>query len=136
MKKYEQEAIDTALYWNKEGFNKRNQDVSVKHMHFPHIRLWENKFSIFKNKEEFLKGFDQQSKNLTLEGWNHTVTRSIKVIQSDPEKVHLILHQSRRDKNGKEYHNFHTLWIMSKINEKWGIQFRSSFLEGASMTSY
>ena len=136
MKKYEQEAIDTALYWNEEGFNKRNQDVSVEHMHFPHIRLWENKFSIFKNKEEFLKGFDQQSKNLASEGWNHTVTRSIKVIQSDPEKVHLILHQSRRNKNGKEYHNFHTLWIMTKINEKWGIQFRSSFLEGASMTSY
>ena len=136
MKKYEQEAIDTALYWNKEGFNKRNQDVSVKHMHFPHIRLWENKFSIFKNKEEFLKGFDQQSKNLSSEGWDHTITRSIKVIQSDPEKVHLILHQSRRDKNAKEYHNFHTLWIMTKINEKWGIQYRSSFLEGASMTSY
>ena len=136
MKKYEQEAIDTALYWNKEGFNKRNQDVSVKHMHFPHIRLWENKFSIFKNKEEFLKGFDQQSKNLASERWSHTVTKSIQVIQSDPEKVHLILHQSRRDKNGKEYHNFHTLWIMTKINEKWGIQFRSSFLEGASMTSY
>ena len=58
------------------------------------------------------------------------------MIQSDPEKVHLILHQSRRDKNAKEYHNFHTLWIMTKINEKWGIQFRSSFLEGASMTSY
>tara|TARA_B100001146_G_scaffold224168_1_gene241161 strand:- start:4084 stop:4494 length:411 start_codon:yes stop_codon:yes gene_type:complete len=135
MKKYEQEAIDTALYWNKEGFNKRNQEVSVEHMHFPHIRLWENRFSIFKNKEEFLKGFDQQSKNLSSERWNHTVTKSIQVIQSDPEKVHLILHQSRRDKNGKEYHNFHTLWIMTKINEKWGIQFRSSFLEGASMTS-
>ena len=136
MKKYEQEAIDTALYWNEEGFNKRNQEISVEHMHFPHIRLWENKFSIFKNKQEFLKGFDQQSKNLASEGWNHTVTRSIKVIQSDPEKVHLILHQSRRDKKGKEYHNFHTLWIMCKINDKWGIQFRSSFLEGASMTSY
>ena len=27
--------------------SKRNQDISVEHMHFPHIRLWENKFSIF-----------------------------------------------------------------------------------------
>ena len=135
MKKFEKVAIDTALFWNEEGFNKRNSKLCVEYMHFPHIRLWKNRFSIFKNKEEFLKGFDQQSKNLASERWNHTVTKSIQVIQSDPEKVHLILHQSRRDKNGKEYHNFHTLWIMTKINEKWGIQFRSSFLEGASMTS-
>tara|TARA_B110000263_G_scaffold66277_1_gene57244 strand:+ start:409 stop:819 length:411 start_codon:yes stop_codon:yes gene_type:complete len=135
MKKFEKVAIDTALFWNEEGFNKRNSKLCVEYMHFPHIRLWKNRFSIFKNKEEFLKGFDQQSKNLASERWNHTVTKSIQVIQSDPEKVHLILHQSRRDKNGKEYHNFHTLWIITKINEKWGIQFRSSFLDGASQES-
>ena len=40
-----------------------------------------------------------------------------------------------RNKEGKEYHNFQTLWILTKINNKWGIQFRSSFLEGASQVS-
>ncbi|SVA56631.1 uncharacterized protein METZ01_LOCUS109485, partial [marine metagenome] len=42
------------------------------------------------------------------------------------------IHQSRRDKENREYHNFVTLWIVTKIKGKWGIQFRSSFLEGVS----
>jgi hypothetical protein len=50
MNNFEQEAIDAALYWNEEGFNKRNPDICIQFMHFPHIRLWNNKFSIFHSK--------------------------------------------------------------------------------------
>jgi len=46
----------------------------------------------------------------------------------------LLLHQSRRNSENIEYHNFHTLWIMTKVDGKWGIQFRSSFLDKASQT--
>jgi len=127
MESFEQEAINAALYWNEEGFNKRNKKVSVEYLHFPHIRLWKNKFSIFRNESEFLKGFDIQTKNLIKEGWDHTVTLDIKAVQSEKQKVHLLLHQSRRNIEGKEYHNFHTLWILTLIDGKWGIQFRSSF---------
>ena len=135
MKKFEKEAIDTALFWNEEGFNKRNSKLCVEYMHFPHIRLWRNNFSIFNTPNEFLKGFDIQSKNLSKEGWSHTVTLSIKPVQSDNTKVHLLLHQSRRRKNGEQYHDFHTLWILTKKDNKWGLQFRSSFLDGASQVS-
>ena len=135
MNKYEKKAIETALYWNEEGFNKRNKKITVEYLHFPHVRLWENKFSIFEDAEAFLKGFDFQTENLKKEGWDHTVTLDIKAVQSEEKKVHLLLHQSRRNKEGKEYHNFQTLWILTKINNKWGIQFRSSFLEGASQVS-
>ena len=93
------------------------------------------KFSIFEDAEAFLKGYDIQTENLKKEGWDHTVTLDIKAVQSEEQKVHLLLHQSRRNKEGKEYHNFQTLWILTKINNKWGIQFRSSFLEGASQVS-
>jgi len=103
-------------------------------LNFPHVRLWKNKFSIFKNKEDFLEGFDDQTKKLKEEGWDHTVTLDIKVVQSDETKVHLLLHQSRRNSENIEYHNFHTLWIMTKVDGKWGIQFRSSFLDKASQT--
>ena len=135
MKPYEKEAITAALNWNEEGFNKRDKKITIEGLHFPHIRLWQNKFSVFKNEKEFLKGYDIQTKNLKKEGWDHTVTLDIKAVQSQEEKVHLLIHQSRRNKNGEEYHNFQTLWIMTKINRKWGIHFRSSFLEGASQIS-
>ena len=57
-KNHEQEAIDLCMYWEK-GFNERNRDICIEAMHFPHVRLWENSFSIFHVAEDFLKGFDQ-----------------------------------------------------------------------------
>ncbi len=75
MKNSEKEAIETAILWNEEGFNKRDRKISVDLMHFPHVRLWNNQFSIFNSEEEFLKGFDQQTQKLEQEGWTHTVTK-------------------------------------------------------------
>ena len=134
MKSYEKEAVDAAVSWNDDGFNKRDKHICTSLLNYPHIRLWKNKFSIFKNKQDFLDGFDKQTENLKKEGWDHTVTLEIKVVQSDESKVHLLLHQSRRNSDDVEYHNFHTLWIMTNIEGKWGIQFRSSFLDKSSQT--
>ena len=115
MKKYEKEAIKT-VYLGKINF----------------LPIFNHKRRFF--KEDFLEGFDDQTKKLKEEGWDHTVTLDIKVVQSDETKVHLLLHQSRRNSENIEYHNFHTLWIMTKVEGKWGIQFRSSFLDKASQT--
>jgi len=54
MNNSEKEAIETALLWNEEGFNKRDRKISVDLMHFPHVRLWNNQFSIFNSEEESL----------------------------------------------------------------------------------
>tara|TARA_Y100000996_G_scaffold178725_1_gene139632 strand:- start:6021 stop:6440 length:420 start_codon:yes stop_codon:yes gene_type:complete len=135
MNNSEKEAIETALLWNEEGFNKRDRKISVDLMHFPHVRLWNNQFSIFNSEEEFLKGFDLQTQKLEQEGWTHTVTKDIQAVQSDESKVHLLLLQSRRNKNDIEIENFQTLWIMTKIDGKWGIRFRSSFVAGSSQIS-
>ena len=134
MKSYEKAVVDIAVSWNDDGFNKRDKDICTNLLNYPHIRLWKNKFSIFNKKKDFLEGFDKQTANLKREGWSHTVTLSIKVVQSDENKVHLLLHQSRRNDKDIEYHNFRTLWIMTRIDGKWGIQFRSSFLQKASQT--
>ena len=38
MNKFEKEAMDTAIYWNEEGFNKRNIKITYKTLFifFPH----------------------------------------------------------------------------------------------------
>ena len=86
-KNHEQEAIDLCMYWEK-GFNERNRDICIEAMHFPHVRLWENTFSIFYVAEDFLKGFDKQTADLEKEGWGKTITLDIKAIQSSDDKVH------------------------------------------------
>ena len=64
MKSYEKEAVDAAISWNDDGFNKRDKNICASLLNYPHIRLWKNKFSILKNKEDFLDGFDNQTENL------------------------------------------------------------------------
>ena len=58
MNNYEKEAIEIALRWNEEGFNKRNKEITIEYLHFPHVRLWENKFSIFEDGDAFVKGYE------------------------------------------------------------------------------
>jgi hypothetical protein len=67
MKSYEKEAVETAVSWNDDGFNNRDKGICTSLLNYPHIRLWTNQFSIFKNKQDFLDGFDKQTENLKKE---------------------------------------------------------------------
>ena len=71
------------------------------------------------------------TKALIAEGWHTTITKSVTAAQTGPEKVHLVIRQSRQRKDGSEYNGFDTLWIFTNIDGRWGVQFRSSFLTNA-----
>ena len=72
------------------------------------------------------------TEKLRAEGWHTTVTKSIDAVQAGSEKVHLVIRQSRQHADGTEYNGFDTLWIFTKIDGKWGVRFRSSFLANAA----
>ena len=115
--------------WNT-AFNARDMDAMVAEMHFPHRRLsGENEFQVWRTEDDFraTRG-DNTTASLNAQAWDHTATTSIEAVQSGTDKVHLAINQSRRRADGAEYNAFPTLWIFTKINERWGVQFRSSFL--------
>ncbi len=115
--------------WNA-AFNARDLDGMVAEMHFPHRRLsGENEFQVWRTADEFraTRG-ETWTAHLRAQTWDHTATTSIDSVQSGPNKVHLAINQSRRRADGSEYNAFPTLWIFTKINGRWGVQFRSSFL--------
>lgn len=115
--------------WNT-AFNARNMDGMLAEMHFPHRRLsGENEFQVWRTESDFRANRgDNATTSLNAQGWNNTATTSIEAVQSGAEKVHLAINQSRRRADGTEYNAFPTLWIFTKIGERWGVQFRSSFL--------
>ncbi|MCH8310519.1 MAG: hypothetical protein IIB17_08500 [Chloroflexi bacterium] len=119
--------------WN-DAFNARDRDGMVAEMHFPHRRLsGENKFQVWETADDFwASSGDNLTASLKAEGWNHTATTSIEAAQSGEDKVHLAINQSRRHADGTEYNAFPTLWIFTRIDGHWGVQFRSSFLSGAA----
>ena len=128
------EAIKAFHNWN-HAFNARDITAQLSHMHFPHVRLAENRFQAWETGDDFRAGEDVLTKRLKDEGWNHTDTTAIQAVQAGDDKGHLVIRQSRRHADGVEYHGFDTLWIFTKIDGRWGVQFRSSFLAAASNLS-
>ena len=124
------EAIAAFKRW-AAAFNSRDADAMVAEMHFPHMRLAGTEFQLWKASEDFHVAQDSMTRMLREEGWHITVTKSVTAVQTGPEKVHLVLRQSRQHADGTEYNGFDTLWIFTKIDGRWGVQFRSSFLANA-----
>ncbi|TDI93634.1 MAG: hypothetical protein E2O75_01440 [Chloroflexi bacterium] len=125
-----EEAIAAFKRW-AAAFNARDADAMVAEMHFPHMRLAGTEFQTWKSSEAFHEAQDSMTRMLREEGWHITVTKSVTAVQAGPEKVHLVLRQSRQHANGTEYNGFDTLWIFTKVDDRWGVQFRSSFLANA-----
>ncbi len=124
------EAIEAFRRWS-DAFNARDSDRMVAEMHFPHMRLSGTEFQTWQTEQDFRDPQDAMTEQLRDEGWHTTVTKSIDAVQAGPEKVHLAIRQSRQRADGTEYNGFHTLWIFTKIDGQWGVQFRSSFLANA-----
>ena len=122
-----EEAIASFRRWSI-GFNTRDTEAQLAEMHFPHLRLAQNMFQWWATPEEFSNVQEENTRRLKQEGWDHTATLSIHPIQVGTDKVHLAIRQSRQHADGTEYNGFDTLWIFTKRNGQWGVQFRSSFL--------
>jgi hypothetical protein len=127
MKDSAKEAIASFRRWCV-GFNARDTEAQLAEMHFPHLRLARNRFQRWEAADEFRAAQDENTRRLTAEGWHHTTTLSIHPVQVGVDKVHLAIRQSRQREDGAEYNGFDTFWIFTKLNGRWGVQFRSSFL--------
>ena len=125
------EAIETFTRW-AQAFNDRDADAMIAEMHFPHMRLAGTEFQTWTTSDDFRNPQDDMTAALKAEGWHTTITKSVTAAQAGPEKVHLVIRQSRQHEDGTEYNGFDTLWIFTNIDGKWGVQFRSSFLVNAT----
>ena len=128
MKSLDEKAIETFISWNN-AFNSRDLEKQVAYMHFPHLRLANNKFELWKTANDFRESHEEMTKKLFSENWNDTETISIDPIQFNEDKVHLAITQARKNIDGFKYNVFDTLWIFTIINGDLKVQFRSSFLK-------
>ena len=131
-----QEAIAAFHKWN-DAWNAGDVETQISLMHFPHIRLaGNNEFHSHETSNDFRLALEGATARLDAEGWHHTSTLSIEPVQAGPEKVHLAIRQSRQHADGTEYNGFDTLWIFTKIDGRWGVQFRSSYLTSSASVGF
>ncbi|MDA0263226.1 MAG: hypothetical protein O3A93_12545 [Chloroflexi bacterium] len=114
-----------------EGFmaalNAGDNQALFDTMHTPHIRISGTGVAIFADRDEleknYLKGFAARAGDK----WHHTVLDSAEALHSSGDKVHLFIQWTRYDKEDRPLLTHQALWIMTKVDGRWGAQARSSF---------
>lgn len=95
-----QEAVAAFHKWN-DAWNARDTETQISQMHFPHLRLVRNNvFNKWETSDDFRATEEATTARLSAEGWHHTTTLSVDAVQVGPEKVHLVIRQSRQHADG------------------------------------
>jgi len=109
------------------ALNAGDDQALYNSMHVPHVRISGNGVAIHTTREDlerdYLKGFAARAGDQ----WHHTVLDSVEVLHSSDDKVHLYIQWTRHDKDDTPLLTHQALWIMTKIDGRWGAQARSSF---------
>ena len=108
-----------------KAFNARDNDALKKTLHYPHVRINEaGGVNIWKDASEAATNFDGLTRS---EGWARSSLDSVTMRQNDPVKVHFDVVFSRYKADGTKYATYQSLWIVTKKEDGWGVQARSSF---------
>lgn len=120
-----------------DAFNARDHQRLAASLNYPHIRLANGVFRTTDSHDDFVTASRGNTSRLAEEGWHHTELHRIDIVQTGAvteadqaaaTKVHLALIIDRCRADGSVYNRFRSLWITTKLDGHWGIQFRSSYL--------
>ena len=96
-------------------------------INLPHVRISAGGVAIWPTladlEESYLRDFSARAGP----DWDHSTLDSKEVIHSSENKVHVFIQFTRRDKNGGKIATHRSLWIMTRVSGRWGVQARSSF---------
>lgn len=114
-----QERLDAFM----AAFNKRDVAAFEATFNFPHVRFASGKVTIiqpgFHKPEMFGQG--------ALTEWDHSAWLRRDVIHAGPDKVHIDTRFARFRKDGSQIGAFDSVYVVTKVDGRWGIQGRSSF---------
>ena len=100
------------------AFNAQDVEAIRRHLHFPFSWI------INTRVRPVAKASDFESPTQTLietEGWHHSAFDYIEPVQVWENKVHFKLAYSRFKADGTRYMTHEALWIVTKVEGRWGI---------------
>ena len=107
-------------------FNARDEARWADTLLFPHIRMASGGVAVTTSKDEFVAAADLDA-FAEANDWSHSAWDSIEVIHAGPEKVHFKVRFSRFNTAGVRYVSYDSLYIVQRVEGRWGIRARSSF---------
>ena len=108
------------------AFNARDEAAWLATLHFPHVRVASGETRLDATPEAMMSSFDfeQFAKRFN---WHHSAWLSREVVQSGPDKVHVVVRFARYDGEGATTAEFDSLYIVARREGRWGVVGRSSF---------
>jgi hypothetical protein len=106
--------------------NRRDLDGVRATLHFPHILLSSAAVTQYPTPADFsFAAFDARTAG---QGWARSTWDSHDTLMSAPDKVHLDIGFTRWRADGSKIGTYHAMYIVVRIDGRWGIQARSSQL--------
>ena len=93
--------------------------------HFPHVRLHSGQVTVMATPADFRSAV--WGRTGQAEGWARTAWDYVEPVDSGPDKVHFRVQFTRYRADGSAIGSYRSLYIVTKIDGRWGIQARSSW---------
>ena len=108
------------------AFNARDEVALMATLHFPHVRVASGVTRLTATPEAMMStlDFDQFAERFD---WHHSAWLSREVVQSGPDKVHIVVRFARYREDGSVSAEFDSLYIVARRAGRWGVVGRSSF---------
>ena len=105
------------------AFNARDLAAFEATFNFPHVRFASGRVTILNPGDLKPQMFTEGA----LSDWDHSAWQRRNVIHAGPNKVHIDTRFARYRKDGSLIGAFDSIYIVTRVNGRWGIQGRSSF---------
>ena len=109
-----------------DAFNARDEAAWADSLHFPHVRLASQTVTVYQDRDEFIDAMDMDAFARNL-GWSRSTWDEVQAVQKGDDKVHFAVQFSRYNIAGEVFQTFDSLYIVERIDGRWGVRARSSF---------
>lgn len=109
-----------------EAFNARDPKAWAATLIYPHVRLASGAVRTWETEEEYADYMDFDSFAERF-GWDHSHWLSREVIGASADKVHFNTVFQRFNEKNEPIATYNSLYIVTKVDGRWGTQFRSSY---------
>lgn len=109
------------------AFNRQDLTAVEDTFHFPHYRLASGRMNVLNSAGEMKKA--DLKRYLEKIGWHHSSWDRRDIIHLSDNKVHVDTKFTRYREDGSVIGSYESLYILTKVEGKWGVKLRSSFAE-------
>ena len=110
------------------SFNASDPEAHTATYHFPHFRLAQGNMASWQTREDAINAHKLLFKHLPSTGWHKSEWIGRKFISISDSKVHVATRFRRLREDGSEIVATESLYVLTKVNGRWGIKLRSSYL--------